>query len=76
MRVLLVLLVLANLAYYALAQGWLEPIGLGLEQQREPQRLGAQLNAQVVRVLSPQQASAALAANAASAASQPDAPPN
>ena len=41
---LVVLLLAANLGWLALAQGWLQPyVGLASAQQREPQRLAAQL---------------------------------
>ncbi|MGL6108554.1 MAG: hypothetical protein ACRC2B_00490 [Rubrivivax sp.] len=52
MRTLLALLLLANLGFHALTQGWLEPyVGLSTRHEREPQRLQAQLNAPSVRVL-------------------------
>jgi hypothetical protein len=52
MRTLVALLLLANLGFFALAQGWLQPyVGLATQHQREPQRLAAQLNAESVRVL-------------------------
>jgi hypothetical protein len=52
MRALLALLLLANLGFFVMAQGWLAPfVHLPSAQQREPQRLAAQLNAQSVRVL-------------------------
>jgi len=52
MRTLVALLLLANLGFFALAQGWLQPyVGLAAQHQREPQRLAAQLNAESVRVL-------------------------
>jgi len=54
MRALLAMLVLANLGFFALARGWLEPyVGLSTQHEREPQRLQAQLNAESVRVLDP-----------------------
>jgi len=50
-RALVALLLLANLAFFALARGWLQPyVGLSTQHQREPQRLAAQLNAESVRV--------------------------
>jgi hypothetical protein len=71
MRTLLALLLLANLGFFALSRGWLEPyVGLSAQHEREPQRLAAQLNAQSVRVLDAQAARAALAA------SQPATAPN
>ena len=50
MRALVALLLLANLLFLALAQGWLQPLA-GLSTQREPQRLAAQVHADLVRVL-------------------------
>lgn len=50
MRWLIALLLLANLLFLALAQGWLQPLA-GLSTQREPQRLAAQLHAEAVRVV-------------------------
>jgi len=65
MRTLVALLLLANLGFFALAQGWLQPhVGLSTHHQREPQRLAAQFNAESVRVLAaaaPAPASAAAA---------------
>jgi hypothetical protein len=52
MRTLVALLLLANLGFFALAQGWLQPyVGLATQHQREPQRLAGQINAESVRVL-------------------------
>lgn len=52
MRALIALLLLANLVFLALAQGWLQPLaGLSTQHEREPQRLAAQLHAETVRVL-------------------------
>jgi hypothetical protein len=71
MRALIALLLLANAAFLALAQGWLQPwASLPTQHEREPQRLAAQLNAGAVRVLSA--ASAAAAASAADCAQPPD----
>ena len=54
MRALVALLLLANLLFLALAQGWLQPAaGLWPQQEREPQRLAAQLHPEIVRVLPP-----------------------
>lgn len=62
LRALAALLVAANLLFFAWAQGWLAPVApLPAHGQREPQRLAAQVNPEVVRVLSPQAASAAQA---------------
>jgi hypothetical protein len=62
MRTLVALLLLANLGWLALAQGWLQPyVGLSSQHERDPQRLAAQIGADSVRVLSA--AAAASAAN-------------
>jgi hypothetical protein len=50
-RALVALLLLANLGFFALARGWLQPhAGLSTQHEREPQRLAAQINAESVRV--------------------------
>ena len=52
MRALVALLLLANLAWLALAQGWLQPyVGLSSQHEREPQRLAAQVAGDSVRVV-------------------------
>lgn len=64
MRALVALLLLANLAFLALSQGWLQPwVGLSTQHEREPQRLAAQVDPAAVRIVP-----AATAAAAASAA--------
>jgi len=51
MRVLVALLLLINLGFFALSRGWLLPhAGLSTQHEREPQRLAAQVNAESVRV--------------------------
>ena len=51
MRTLVALLLLANLGFLALAQGWLQPyVGLSTQHEREPQRLASQIHPEVVRV--------------------------
>ena len=48
---LVALLLLANLGFFALARGWLQPyVGLSTQHEREPQRLAAQVNPESVRV--------------------------
>ena len=69
MRALVALLLLANLAFLALAQGWLLPlVGLSTHQQREPQRLAAQLQPETVRVVAAEGTAAAAPASAAAPA--------
>ncbi|HSV68621.1 MAG TPA: SPOR domain-containing protein [Methylibium sp.] len=87
LRMLVLLLLLANAGFWAWRQGWLEPlhgvIGARPEGEREPERLALQVSPELVR-LQPARgasaparpASAASAAEpAASAASEPAAPP-
>lgn len=65
MRAGVALLLLANLGWFALAQGWLQPyVGLSTQHEREPQRMAAQLNAASVRVLGADEAAAAARAAA------------
>ena len=64
MRALVALLLLANLGFFALAQGWLQPFaGLSTHHEREPQRLAAQLDPASVRVLAAGARSAPVAAD-------------
>lgn len=81
LRWIVVLLVLANLAFWSWREGWLAgPFGLGPAVQREPQRLAQQVQPESVRVLPPTDASVALsqaaAAAAAAAAAQAAPPPS
>jgi len=63
LRVLAAAVLLANVLFFAWARGWLAPaVPPPHAGEREPQRLAAQLNPQLVQVLSPQAASAALRA--------------
>ncbi len=69
MRWLVLLLVLANLAFFALAQGWLAPLAvLSTSAQREPQRLAAQVQPQALRIVATGAATAAAASAATAAA--------
>ena len=55
LRSLVVLLVLANLAFFAWTQGWLDEVaGVRARGDREPERLGRQVQPDVVQILSPQ----------------------
>lgn len=51
LRLTVLLLVLANAAYFVWAQGVLAPWGLAPAQQSEPQRMAQQIQPQLVRVL-------------------------
>jgi hypothetical protein len=55
LRLLVLLLLLANGGYYAWSQGLLLPWGLGPTQQSEPQRLAQQLRPDALRVLRPEE---------------------
>jgi hypothetical protein len=65
MRLLVVLLALANLAFLALSQRWLEPWLVLSVEQREPQRVGLQIEPQALRLLSAQAAAAVQPARSA-----------
>jgi hypothetical protein len=61
LRALAVLLVLANLLFFAWARGWLAPMAQPpLSGSREPQRLAAQVHPERVTVMAPVAASAAI----------------
>jgi len=51
LRLIVLLLLLANGGYFAWTQGYLLPWGLGPAQQAEPQRLEQQIRPEAVRVL-------------------------
>lgn len=69
LRLVALLLVLANLGFFAWSQGWLAPaLPPPRYQLHEPQRLTAQVNAAQVKVLAPRAASAAVVAARAEAA--------
>lgn len=55
LRMVVLVLVLLNSAYFAWSQGWLLGLGYGPTQQREPQRLGQQIRPEAL-VLVPAQA--------------------
>ncbi len=68
LRLLVVLLILANLAFYAWTQGSLDSlVGVRAQGDREPERLHQQVRPESIRILPP--ASAAVVATAAPAAS-------
>jgi hypothetical protein len=56
LRLAMLLLVLANTAYFAWSQGLLAPLGLAPAVQTEPQRLGAQIRPEAIRLLSAEEA--------------------
>ena len=69
LRVVVGLLLLANLVFFGWARGWFEPSMTPPHHgEREPQRLAAQVRPDAVIVLQPKAASAAIAAARAAAA--------
>jgi hypothetical protein len=69
LRVLVALLLLANLAFFGWARGWFAPgMPPPRHAEREPQRLAAQVRADAVTVLAPKAAEAAVRAARAAAA--------
>lgn len=69
LRWLVALLLLANLGFLALSSGWLAPaFSLSGSDQREPQRLAAQIDPNSIQVLPPAAADAAQQDAAAAAA--------
>jgi hypothetical protein len=68
LRWLVVLLLAANLGFYAWTRGWLDPVaGPAAQGEREPERVGRQLHPEAVQLLSPRAASIAEAAASAGA---------
>jgi hypothetical protein len=56
LRLLVLLLLLANGAFYAWSQGLLLPLGIGPAQQSEPQRLAQQVRPEAMRIASAEEA--------------------
>jgi hypothetical protein len=52
LRLIFLVLVFANGAYYAWAHGWLQAYGFAPTQQSEPQRMAQQITPDAIRVLS------------------------
>lgn len=71
LRALVVLLLVANLAFWAWTEGLLAPVGLTPASQRDPARLAWQVQPEAVRVLPPDAARAALSAATEAAATAP-----
>lgn len=66
MRLLVGLLLLANLVFLAWSQGWLDELsGVPADGDREPERLARQVRPETVRILTPQAVAAAASAAAA-----------
>ncbi|HSV50934.1 MAG TPA: SPOR domain-containing protein [Burkholderiaceae bacterium] len=72
LRLLVLLLLLANGAYYAWSQRLLVSWGLGPVQQAEPQRLAQQLRPEAVRILSAEEDRRSAAAASVAAAKGPE----
>ena len=68
LRLLVLLLVLANAGYYAWAHGMLAAYGFAPVAQTEPQRVAQQIKPEALRILTPQEASLAQQTNIPSAA--------
>jgi hypothetical protein len=64
LRLIILLLLLANGLYYAWAEGLLLQWGLGPLQQTEPHRLAQQIRPDAIRVLSPEEARQTVASTA------------
>lgn len=63
MRLLVALLLLANLLFLAWSQGWLDEVtGVPADGDREPERLVRQVRPEAVRILTPQAVAAAASA--------------
>lgn len=75
LRLLVLLLVLANLLFFAWTRGWLDDVtGLRPHPEREPERLARQVHPERISVLPPGAASAATLSAPAPAASAASAP--
>ena len=62
MRFIVAALLIANLAFYAWTQGWLDDvIGVSAESEREPERLARQVHPELIRSLSPAEVAAGAA---------------
>lgn len=57
LRTLIVLLIVANMGYFAFTQSWLAPLGLVPASPSETHRMGQQIQPDAIRLLSPAQAS-------------------
>lgn len=72
LRWVVLALVLANVLFFAWSRGWLGPVlGYSPSGERDPARHSLQVQPEIVRVLSPEAAQAALAAAASAAALVP-----
>jgi len=67
LRLIVLLLMLLNMGYFAWSEGWLRAYGWAPVQQREPERLAQQINPQALTVLPQSAATGALGAVSAPA---------
>ncbi|MCJ0765785.1 SPOR domain-containing protein [Variovorax terrae] len=72
LRLLVLILLLANGAYFAWSQGLLRSYGLAPAQQAEPQRLAQQIRPEALHILSPDEARRLDASSAAPAGKPPE----
>jgi hypothetical protein len=64
MRFIVAALLIANLAFYAWTQGWLDDVvGVRADSEREPERLARQVHPELIRSLSPAEVAASGAAS-------------
>ena len=69
LRLLLLVLIVANLGFYSWSQGWLDSVvGIRATGDREPERLARQLRPEAVVILPPESAAASSATTAATPA--------
>lgn len=72
LRLIVLILLLANGAYFAWSQGLLASIGFAPKQHSEPQRMQAQIKPEAIRLLSPTEAKRVEALAAAPAPKAPE----
>jgi hypothetical protein len=78
LRIVVLLLLIANAVYFAWTSGWLTDMGMPPTQEREPERLKTQLDPGTLRLLNgprPEQVTRSPAALSAAAEPTPSAPP-
>ena len=64
MRFIVAALLIANLAFYAWTQGWLDDVvGVRAEAEREPERLARQVHPELIHSLSPAEVTSSSAAS-------------
>jgi hypothetical protein len=74
MRVVLIVLLVANLGFFAWTQGWLDGVvGVRADGGREPERLARQVHPELIRTLSPAEVAASGAAKSSTEAQNAEA---